>query len=136
MLSEPRESARDAGAIRDYFQRAVPTGEFVAYLASREGRIVGVGGMAVGELPPTSPSASRRTGCILNMYTLPEARRTGVAEAILGLLIREGRELGLSHLHLRATEQGVALYRKAGFGEPRFLEMELTIGPVPPVRPA
>jgi GNAT superfamily N-acetyltransferase len=129
MRSEPSEPTHLTEVIRSYFDRTIPSGEFLAYLAIRSGLVVGVGGMAVYELPPLCAPRLRKKGCVLNMYTMPAARRTGVAGQILDLLIAEARNLGLSHIHLRATDEGIGLYRQAGFSEPRFLEMELALEP-------
>lgn len=59
-----------------------------------------------------------RTGEIKRMYVAPEARRCGIARAILTALEDEARALGLACLVLetgtRQTE-AIALYRREGF---------------------
>ncbi len=131
MRSEPRGTIDLSEAIRSYFERTIPSGEFFAYLAIRKEEVVGVGGIAVYELPPIDAPRPRKRGCVLNMYTIPAARRMGIAGRIVDLLVAEARNLGLSHIHLRATDQGIGLYRQAGFSEPRLLEMELALDPAP-----
>jgi hypothetical protein len=42
-------------------------------------------------------------------------------------LIREAKTLGLKHLHLHASEEGIRIYRKAGFASPEQTELELTL---------
>ena len=68
-----------------------------------------------------------RCGYILNMYTIPEARGRGVCTRLLEELIKEAKSLGLRYLHLHASEDGVNIYRKAGFAEPKRAELALRL---------
>ena len=61
------------------------------------------------------------------MYTIPEARGKGVCTRLLNKLIKEARSLGITYLHLRASDDGINIYRKAGFVEPEQIEMELKL---------
>ncbi len=129
--TDGREPTHLTEAIGAYFQRTISTGEFVSYLALQDGRVIGVGGMVAYELPPTGRIFSGKVGCVVTMYAQPAARRKGTARRILELLIAEARDRGLSRIHLRATDEGIGLYRQVGFSEPRFLEMELALDPTP-----
>jgi ribosomal protein S18 acetylase RimI-like enzyme len=70
---------------------------------------------------------SGRLGYILNLYTVPEARRKGICTRLLNELIKEAKSLGLKYLHLHASEEGRNIYRKAGFVEPDQTELILRI---------
>lgn len=70
---------------------------------------------------------SGKLGYILNFYTIPEARRKGICTRLLNELIKEAKSLELKYLHLNATEDGMSIYRKAGFVEPDNIELELRL---------
>jgi GNAT superfamily N-acetyltransferase len=114
---------------KEYFQETVPAGQYIAFLAYKDNIPVGVGGMAIQTLPPFRNAQLRRVGYVLNMYTVPEARRSGVGGKIIGMLIDEGKRLGLENLHLRAASMGEGLYRGMGFKEPREVELEFKLNP-------
>jgi GNAT superfamily N-acetyltransferase len=110
-----------------YFTNAISSDLFVAYFAVYDGHVLSVGGMSTYTLPPIDTPRGRKIGYILNMYTVPEARRKGLGAHIFDLLIAEGKRQGLSNIHLRATKDGEPLYRKAGFVEPHLVELELKL---------
>jgi GNAT superfamily N-acetyltransferase len=102
---------------RSYFERKLPTGEFVAIVAEEQGRIVATSGMVVYEAPPTPGNPSGVQGYVINMYTLPEHRGQGLARALLDELIAHAKSLGARRVWLRTSEMGRSLYRAAGFFE-------------------
>lgn len=115
-------------SLREYFAKAIPSHAFIAWLAEYNGRIVGTGGMVVWERPANYGGLeSGRLGYILNCYTIPEARRKGICTRLLCELIKEAKSLGLRYLHLNATEDGMQIYRKAGFAEPDDTELMLRL---------
>ncbi len=124
-LDQDREVFRRSAAA--YFTNAISSGGFVSYFAMYDGRVLSVGGMSTYNLPPIDSPRGRKIGYILNMYTVPEARRNGLGAHIFDLLISEGKKQGLSNIHLRATKDGEPLYRKAGFVEPHLVELELKL---------
>ncbi|HEY8122534.1 MAG TPA: GNAT family N-acetyltransferase [Myxococcota bacterium] len=57
---------------------------------------------------------------VFSMLTLPEQRRRGLADAVLGEIARFARKRGATRLYLQvevANEPARALYARAGFGE-------------------
>lgn len=113
--------------LREYFAKTIPAGGFVAWLAEYEGEIIATSGMVLWQKPGRYTSLSGKTGYILNMYTVPEARGLGIAGRLLNELIGEAKSLGVKRLHLRATEDGMGIYRRAGFAEPDLIELELKL---------
>jgi N-acetylglutamate synthase-like GNAT family acetyltransferase len=132
-LAEHSRSGRvaDEGLIaeylRDYFGEAIAQGVFISWLAERDGEVVGTSGMVVWQIPPNNSVRTGRQGYILNMYTVPEARRQGVCSALLEKMIAEAESLALSRVHLHASEAGEAVYRKRGFAEPSDVELVLNV---------
>jgi len=115
-------------ALRQYFSEAIPSNNFIAWLAEYNGRIIGTSGMVVWQMPARYGGLeSGRLGYILNLYTVPGARRKGICTRLLNELIKEAKSLGLKYLHLHASEEGINIYRKAGFVEPDQIELILRI---------
>lgn len=100
---------------RAYYQRALETGEHIAYLAYDNGAFIGAGGVSFYQVMPTWHNPSGRKAYIMNMYTAPEYRRRGVAFHTLDLLVKAARERGAGQIGLEATQMGRPLYEKYGF---------------------
>jgi GNAT superfamily N-acetyltransferase len=115
-------------SLLEYFTKAIPSGDFIAWVAECDGKIVATSGMVVWQKPATYGGVeSGRLGYLLNFYTIPEARRKGIATRLLNELIKEARLLGLRYLHLHASKDGEPIYRKSGFVEPHMPELALRL---------
>jgi len=114
--------------LRKYFSQAIPSNDFIAWLAEYKGRIIGTGGMVVWQIPARYGGLeSGKLGYILNLYTIPEERRKGICTRLLNELIKEAKSLRLTYLHLHASEYGISIYRKARFVKPDQIELELRL---------
>ena len=109
---------------RKYYERALQTGEHIAYLVYDNGKFIGAGGVSFYQVMPTYHNSSGKKAYIMNMYTAPEYRRQGIARRTLDLLVAEAKERGVLPVSLEATEMGRPLYEKYGFSAMRD-EMEL-----------
>ena len=115
-------------ALKEYFSEAIPSNDFIAWLAEYNGKIIGTSGMVVWQMPARYGGLeSGKLGYILNLYIIPEARRKGICTRLLNELIEEAKSLGLTYLHLHASEDGINIYRKAGFAEPNQIELKLRL---------
>ncbi|HUW48529.1 MAG TPA: GNAT family N-acetyltransferase [Patescibacteria group bacterium] len=115
-------------SLKQYFSESIPSNCFVGWLAECEGKIVGTSGMVVWQMPGRYGGLEEgRLGYILNMYTVPEARRRGVCTRLLDELMKEARKLGLKYLQLHASEDGVGIYKRAGFTCPKQIEMTMRL---------
>lgn len=115
-------------SLRQYFSEAIPSGSFIAWLAEHEGKTVGTGGLVVWQMPGRYGGLETgRLGYILNMCTIPEARRSGVCTRLLEELTREAKLMKLRYLHLHASEDALNIYRKAGFVEPKRIELAMKL---------
>jgi len=113
--------------LREYFFITIPSNEFIAWLAEHKGKVIGTSGMVIWRRTPRYGGLETgKLGYILNFYTIPEARRKGICTRLLNELIKEAKSLGLRYLHLHATEDGIKIYRRAGFIEPNHVELKLT----------
>jgi GNAT superfamily N-acetyltransferase len=126
--SEDYETEIVRKSLLEYFSKAIPSGDFVAWVAESDGRILATSGMVVWQKPAIYRGVeSGKLGYLLNFYTIPEERRKGIGTQLLSEMIKEARLLGLKYLHLHASKDGISIYRKAGFQEPEQPELELRL---------
>jgi len=115
-------------SLLEYFSEAIPSSDFIAWVAEFDGKIIGTGGMVVWKMPARYGGVeSGKLGYLLNFYTVPEARRRGIGTRLLNKLIENAISLGLKYLHLHASKDGIDVYRKAGFVEPKMPELVLKL---------
>lgn len=125
---KPDKSSILKEKLREYFSTAIPSNDCIVLLAEHDKKVVGTGALVVWRRPPRYGGLEYgRLGYILNLYTVPEARRNGICTRMLNELIREARALGLKYLHLHASEDGIRIYKKTGFVEPEQVELELVL---------
>lgn len=125
---EDSDTAVVRRSLQEYFAKAIPAKDFIAWVAEYEGRIIATSGMVVWQKPALYGGVeSGKLGYLLNFYTVPEARRKGIATRLLNELIKEAKSSGLKYLHLHASKDGINIYRKAGFAEPWEPELELKL---------
>lgn len=99
----------------EYYKRALETGEHVAYLVYDNGKFIGAGGVSFYQVMPTYNNSSGKKAYIMNMYTLPQYRRHGIAFHTLDLLVKDAKAKGVSSIALEAADMGRPLYEKYGF---------------------
>lgn len=110
VLSQVQESSRE------YFTEALRTGAYKAWVAENEkGSVVGGGGIVIANWPGYPGENLAKRVWILNMYTEPEARRCGVANKILKVILDCCRAAGFRSVSLHASSAGRPLYEAAGF---------------------
>jgi GNAT superfamily N-acetyltransferase len=129
LRSRPQDARTEVlkKSLREYFKKAISTPDFVSILAEYDKRVIGTSAMVIWQRPPRYGGLeSGKAGYILNLYTLPEARRKGICTRMLTELIKEAKSLGVKYLHLHASEDGEPIYKKAGFIEPEEKELVLT----------
>jgi len=126
---ENEDTAVVRKSLRKYFAQAIPSKDFIAWVAEYDGRIIATGGMVMWQKPAMYGGVeSGRLGYLLNFYTVPEARRKGIGTRLLNELVEEAKAFGLKYLHLHSSKDGIHIYRRAGFVEPAMPELELRLG--------
>jgi GNAT superfamily N-acetyltransferase len=106
-------------ASRAWFERAVPTGEYMAWLASPAGsdEVVAGAGVHLRTVIPR-PRARREVemgpqGLIVNVFTERPWRRRGLGDRLMRELW--ARANGVVSLVLHASAEGRPLYERLGF---------------------
>ena len=123
----PDQSVDDAqlrATLTLYFRDKLMSGAFHAWLAQKEGHIIGTSGLVFFDRPPSISSPSGRDAYVMNMFTLPSHRGRGVASALLKATLSFVETTSASRVFLHATPQGRSLYERFGF-VPGHEEMEL-----------
>lgn len=92
------------------------SGDYLAWLAECDGKIVGGGGVMMRRLLPR-PGAwqGAEEAYILNVYTEPDYRRRGVARKLMETIIAWAQARGCERVTLHPSEDGRALYESLGF---------------------
>ncbi len=114
---------------RQYFAQAIPSGEFISWVAQVEGKIVATSGLIFFQRPPSLRNPSGKEAFILNMNTVPQWRSRGLATQLLQALLRYVQtQTDARRIWLYATPPGRSIYEKAGFKakQREMLEMDLT----------
>jgi len=112
-LSEEQARAIKA-QLPDYFNRHLGR-DLLVFVCEDGDKIVSSVFLLITEKPAHPHIITGLTGTVLNVYTLPEYRRRGLAGSLLEMAIEEARRRELSFLELKATKAGFSLYRKLGF---------------------
>jgi len=113
--------------LTEYFTQALDEKRFFAFLAELKGEILSFGAMIIKKIPGDFNQSAYLEGDILNMYTVPFARRKGISATILQQLINEAKNRGISKISLHTSKDGEKLYRKFGFREPVYPVLELCL---------
>ncbi len=91
--------------------------QIFAWLAMADKQIASVGFLQVFTIMSHPNARSGRYGRIVNVLTLPEFQRQGLARAVMQRLIAHARELKLDYIGLDASPDGRHLYDSLGFIE-------------------
>ena len=101
-------------SLPEYYQKHLNSDLF-AYICRIQSEIVACCFLYVAEKPANPSFVKGKTGTVLNVYTKPEYRKRGIAEALLKILLDDARHMGLDYVELKSTDSGYALYQKIGF---------------------
>ena len=108
------EQTPDAAKAREFIQARLSADESVIFIAEDQGQVLGF-----TQLFPSFSSVGAARAWILNdLYVLPEARRQGVARALLHAAADFGRSTGAARLELETdhdNRSAQALYRHMGW---------------------
>ena len=112
----------------DYFERHLNRDLFV-YIAEDGAKAVSCCMLIVTEKPANTRFPHGLTGSVLNVYTRQEYRRQGLAGKLMHMLINDAVELGLDLIELKATSDGIKLYKSLGFDQDfsKYTEMKLVL---------
>ena len=111
-----------------YFTSGIQNATVIALVAIFEEKPVAYGAVVLRSVPGDFNGVAYVEGDVLNMYTIPVARRRGISKMLLLRLIDEAQRQGVSKLALHTTAAGEKLYRSVGFHNPVYPYLELELG--------
>ncbi|MHB1260482.1 MAG: GNAT family N-acetyltransferase [Thermoplasmatota archaeon] len=94
----------------------------------KPGEVLASGGVWIQDVQPRPGHPLTMWGYVLSIYTEPQARRRGLARALVDACIEHAREAGCTRACLHASEEGRPLYEELGFE--RTDEMWLDLRPI------
>ncbi len=100
-----------------YYRWALGVGGEIAFLAERDGRVVGFAALVAR--PPAEVTA---------VFVRPAAAGGGVGSALLARVEAEARRRGIGRLVVKASLNGAPFYRARGYVRPRPIRVPLPDG--------
>lgn len=99
----------------EYLYAHFGDGSYIARCAFDGDKIVSSAILCVYELLPVERHFKHVNGLLLNVFTLPEYRRQGLAFRVLTELFAQAKAAGVCEVYLDYTDEGYPLYVKLGF---------------------
>ncbi len=97
--------------------------DFTAWMADLDGRPAACAGLLWFAHPPGPINPGGLEAYILNVYTRPEARRMGLARAVVERVVAQARAAGVRRIWLRASPDGRPLYESMGFRTGDYMQL-------------
>ena len=95
----------------EYFKH----GDHTTVLAMDGNRVIGCATICYIYIMPTFSHPTGKRAHLMNVYTMKEWQRHGIAMKMVSMLIDEAWKRGVTEISLDATEEGRPLYKKLGF---------------------
>lgn len=102
-------------ATRGFFLQNLASSLSRSWVALVGETVVSIGTLAFFSRPPYPGNLAGSEAYLLNMYTLPEYRKQGLAKAILEHAMSFAHESGCAKVWLHTSPAGRALYEAHGF---------------------
>ena len=96
---------------RKYFEE----GEQTTVLAMDGEKVIGCATMSYITIMPTFSHPTGKRAHLMNVYTMKEWQRRGIAKKMVLMLIEDAKRRGATEVSLDATEEGRPLYYNVGF---------------------
>ena len=110
----PEYEATMKAQLQEYLKNHLNRDCFV-FTAAEDGNIISVAFLLIIEKPANPSFLHGRIGNIMNVYTVPEKRRQGIAGNVIKQIMDFGKTQNLDFLELKAAPMGYPLYKKLGF---------------------
>ena len=98
---------------REYFEK----GDHTTVLALDGKRVIGCASICFMYIMPTFDHPTGKRAHLMNVYTMKEWQRHGIAKKMVSMLIDEAWKRGVTEISLDTTEEGRPFYKSLGFAE-------------------
>jgi GNAT superfamily N-acetyltransferase len=112
-----------------WFREAIGDGIYVSFIAERDGEAIGSGSLLLHAAIPRPGSPSDREGRVQSVYVAPDARRHGIARALMDAVLEYARGAALIRLVLHPSDDARPLYSSLGFTALDEMGLRLTDDP-------
>ena len=119
---------RMCAAMATYLEQALPSEEYLGWVAEAGGEVIASGGAVIHRLPPGPRNMDGREGYLMNIYTVPEWRGRGVATAVVQTILDYLHANGIPVATLHATPAGRPIYEHLGFQDTNEMRLVLKNG--------
>lgn len=121
----PEMEAVIQAQLQEYLKNHLNRDCFV-FAAEEDGKIISIAFLLIQEKPANPRFPHGCVGNIMNVYTVAEKRRQGIAGNVIKQIMDFGKTQNLDFLELKAAPMGYPLYQKIGFEDAcsRCKEME------------
>ncbi len=113
--------------LRSYFPNHLVNQTFIGVVAEEDAKVMCAAFLTISERPANPLFINGKTGTLLNVLTYPQYRRQGLATKVIGRIIDEAKQCGVSSIDLFATDDGKVLYKRLGFCDTRHPAMRLKL---------
>ena len=109
-----------------YFFSSIPNNSFNGWVAVKAGVVISCIGVVFDQHPPGPNNFSGKIAYIMNLYTLSDYRRQGVARRLMQEVLEWIKKHRLTSVSLHATDMGKNLYEQLGFTKRTEMRLKLT----------
>lgn len=99
----------------EYFNNAIASNQFHAWVAIHNDLIVSTVGLVIDQHPPNPRNPSGKIGYIMNVSTLPDFRKRGLASKLIELILTYLKNENITQAALHTTDVARSIYEKYGF---------------------
>ena len=112
--------------VRKYFEVNIPTENYMSAVATNtDGVLLAAAGVCFYQKPPSITGGTGLVGYVTNVYTREEYRKMGIGVELMRQLKQLGLDKKADKLPLGSTSEGLGIYKRVGFEEPRFVSLEM-----------
>lgn len=116
----PNHEPADWDAIKiqnnEYYKIHLADGTHTACFAYDEnGSVIGCGGICYQAEMPSPDNISGTCGYLMNIYTVPEGRGSGIGRKIIEFLIADAKAGNTEKIYLESSDVAKTLYESIGF---------------------
>ena len=130
--ANPRKLDTMTRNAKKLFERWMRMGSYHAWVAAtRDGKIIGGGGVGITDWPPIPRDPQPRRATIFNVFVEPRYRRRGLARRMMNVMIDWCRERGFPVVNLHSSIAGRPLYESMGFKPTSEMRLKLKAGKRP-----